>query len=77
LHAPSRCRCPTRHTQVLPSVDELVEMGGSRRASPDALAELGGRYGLEVRPDTVPALLERFGLRLGDPLSGGWTPRRA
>jgi hypothetical protein len=27
-----------------------------------------------MRPETVPELLERFGLRIGEPLSGGWTP---
>jgi hypothetical protein len=24
--------------------------------------------------ETVPELLERFGLRMGEPLAGGWTP---
>jgi mannose-6-phosphate isomerase-like protein (cupin superfamily) len=32
------------------------------------------RYGLQMRPDTVPELVERFGLRLGEPLAGGWRP---
>jgi hypothetical protein len=27
-----------------------------------------------MRPETVPELLERFGLRMGEPHSGGWTP---
>jgi hypothetical protein len=27
-----------------------------------------------MRPETVPELLARFGLRLGEPLAGGWTP---
>jgi hypothetical protein len=27
-----------------------------------------------MQPETVPELLERFGLRLGGPVSGGWTP---
>ena len=53
---------------------ELVELGSVTQASPEALGELSGRYGLELRPETVPELLERFGLRLGDALSGGWTP---
>jgi mannose-6-phosphate isomerase-like protein (cupin superfamily) len=57
---------------------ELVEMGGVAGAAPDALGELSQRYGLEMRPETVPGLLERFGLRMGEPLSGGWmTPSRA
>ena len=53
---------------------ELSDMGGAIEAEEEALAELNQRYGLEMRPDTVPELLERFGLRLGEPLSGGWTP---
>ena len=47
---------------------ELVALGGSRAASPDALRSLGQRYALEVRPDTIPQLLERFGLRIGEAL---------
>jgi mannose-6-phosphate isomerase-like protein (cupin superfamily) len=53
---------------------ELVSLGGPARAEPEALAELNARYGLEMQPETVPGLLERFGLRMGTPLSGGWTP---
>jgi mannose-6-phosphate isomerase-like protein (cupin superfamily) len=53
---------------------ELVDMGGVLKAGEEALAELNERYGLEMRPDTVPELLERFGLQLGEPLTGGWTP---
>jgi mannose-6-phosphate isomerase-like protein (cupin superfamily) len=53
---------------------ELAGLGGAVQASPDALAQLNERYGLEMQPETVPELLERFGLRLGGPVSGGWTP---
>jgi mannose-6-phosphate isomerase-like protein (cupin superfamily) len=53
---------------------ELSDMGGVTQVEEQALAELNERYGLEMRPETVPDLLERFGLRLGEPLSGGWTP---
>jgi mannose-6-phosphate isomerase-like protein (cupin superfamily) len=53
---------------------ELVEMGGVLEAGDEALAELNERYGLHMQPETVPELLERFGLRLGESLSGGWTP---
>ena len=53
---------------------ELVDMGGVTQADPERFAELSARYGLEVRPDTVPELAERFGLRLGEPLAGGWRP---
>ena len=45
---------------------ELDELGGALEADPQALAELSGRYGLEMQPDTVPGLLERFGLRIGE-----------
>ena len=47
---------------------ELVALGGSRNASPQALRSLGERYGLEVNPQSIPELLERFGLRLGEPI---------
>jgi hypothetical protein len=44
------------------------------QADPEALVQLNVRYGLEMQPETVPELLERFGLRIGEPLSGGWRP---
>jgi quercetin dioxygenase-like cupin family protein len=44
--------------------DELVDMGGSRTADPQSIAALAKRYGLEVAPDSIPVLVERFGLRL-------------
>jgi mannose-6-phosphate isomerase-like protein (cupin superfamily) len=53
---------------------ELSDMGGVTQVSPEELARLNERYGLEMQPDTVPGLLERFGLQLGHPLPGGWTP---
>jgi mannose-6-phosphate isomerase-like protein (cupin superfamily) len=53
---------------------ELSDLGGALKADPEKLAELSARYGQEMRPETVPELLERFGLRIGESLSGGWTP---
>ena len=53
---------------------ELDGLGGALKADPDELAALNARYGLEMQPGTVPGLLERFGLQIGEPLSGGWTP---
>jgi mannose-6-phosphate isomerase-like protein (cupin superfamily) len=47
---------------------ELVELGGSRNASPDALRTLGERHGLQVKPQSIPELLERFQLRIGEPI---------
>src|SRR5436190_17090107 len=48
---------------------ELVEFGGVTRAAPRALAELSAHYGLEMDPDSIPGLVERFGLRFpGEPL---------
>jgi mannose-6-phosphate isomerase-like protein (cupin superfamily) len=55
---------------------ELVDMGGVAQADPEAMARLNDRYGLEMRPESIPELVERFGVRIGEPLSGGWTPRR-
>ena len=53
---------------------ELVDVGGIAEATPEQFADLTQRYGLEVQPDTIPGLLERFGLRMGEPLTGGWKP---
>jgi mannose-6-phosphate isomerase-like protein (cupin superfamily) len=47
--------------------DELVDLGGVRNAAPEVLGELSARYGLEMQPDSIPGLLERFGLRMGEP----------
>ena len=53
---------------------ELSDMGGVLAAGPEELDRLNQRYGLEMRPETVPDLLERFGLQLGHPVPGGWRP---
>ena len=53
---------------------ELVDMGGVTQADPEAFDQLRERYGLEMQPETVPDLLERFDLRMGEALSGGWRP---
>ena len=45
--------------------EELVDMGGVVNTTPEQLGELCARYGLEMDPDSVPGLLERFGLELG------------
>ena len=53
---------------------ELSDLGGVLAAGPETLAALNEKYGLEMRPDTVPELVERFGLQLGHPVPGGWRP---
>jgi mannose-6-phosphate isomerase-like protein (cupin superfamily) len=53
---------------------ELSDMGGTINADADELTALGARYGHYFKLESVPELLERFGLRIGEPLSGGWTP---
>ena len=48
---------------------ELVELGGVAQSEPETFAELCARYALEMDPDSVPGLVERFGLRFpGEPL---------
>ena len=47
---------------------ELLALGGSRAAPPDALRALSQRYSLEVDPLSIPGLLERFRLRIGEPI---------
>src|SRR5215208_463038 len=53
---------------------ELDAMGGAINADPDELQALNEKYGQEMQPDSVPGLLERFGLQIGEHLTGGWTP---
>ena len=53
---------------------ELSDMGGVVGTDPEVLLELTEKYGLEMQPETVPGLLDRFGLRVGEQLTGGWRP---
>jgi mannose-6-phosphate isomerase-like protein (cupin superfamily) len=53
---------------------ELDAMGGAIEADPVELTELGERYGVYFKLDSVPELAERFGLQIGEPLAGGWRP---
>jgi quercetin dioxygenase-like cupin family protein len=48
---------------------ELVELGGLTQADPKCLANLCARYEVDVDPDSVPGLVERFGVRFpGEPI---------
>src|SRR3984893_12650512 len=48
---------------------ELVDLGGVTQADPQTLAELCARYQLEMNPDSVPGLIERFDLQFpGEPI---------
>src|SRR6476661_225375 len=48
---------------------ELVDLGGAANAAPEALGALSARYGLEMQPESVPELVERFGVVFpGEPL---------
>ena len=47
---------------------ELDELGGALKAPPETLADLCARYELDMQPETVPGLLERFGLVIGERL---------
>lgn len=47
----------------------LVDLGGVTQAEPQALAELCAHYELEMNPESVPVLVERFTLRFpGEPI---------
>jgi quercetin dioxygenase-like cupin family protein len=49
--------------------DELLDLGGVTQAEPDVLGALCARYELDMDPDSVPGLVERFGLRFpGEPI---------
>ena len=41
---------------------ELSDMGGVANVAPETLVALNERYGLEMQPDSVPELIERFGV---------------
>jgi mannose-6-phosphate isomerase-like protein (cupin superfamily) len=43
--------------------EELSDMGGVTAAAPETLGELCARYALEMQPDSVDELVQRFGLR--------------
>jgi len=48
---------------------ELVDLGGVTQTDPQTLADLCARYELEMNPDSVPELLQRFDLRFpGEPI---------
>lgn len=48
---------------------ELVDLGGVTKADPQEMMELCARYKLEMNPDSVPVLVDRFTLRFpGEPL---------
>ncbi|HEV3229558.1 MAG TPA: cupin domain-containing protein, partial [Solirubrobacteraceae bacterium] len=48
---------------------ELVELGGVTQVPPEVFGDLCARYALEIDPDSVPTLVERFDLRFpGEPL---------
>jgi mannose-6-phosphate isomerase-like protein (cupin superfamily) len=49
---------------------ELVDLGGVALAGPDQLAVLCQRFELEMDPDSVPDLIQRFGVRFpAEPLA--------
>jgi mannose-6-phosphate isomerase-like protein (cupin superfamily) len=47
---------------------ELDGLGGALEADPEQLAALSERYALEMQPDSVPGLLSRFSLQIGERL---------
>jgi mannose-6-phosphate isomerase-like protein (cupin superfamily) len=50
--------------------EELVDLGGVAGASPEKLGDLLARYGHQMRPESVPDLVERFGLTFpGEPIA--------
>ena len=44
--------------------DELVDLGGVTQVEPQTLMGLCARYELEMDMDSVPGLIERFGVRI-------------
>ncbi len=49
--------------------EELSDLGGVTQAPPEVLADLASRHKLEMQPESVPGLIERFNLKFpGEPL---------
>jgi hypothetical protein len=49
--------------------DELIDLGGLTQADAQALADLCARYEVEVDPESVPGVVERFEVRFpGEPI---------
>jgi hypothetical protein len=49
---------------------ELSDQGGVTNLEPSVLASLCARYGLEMKPETVPELVQRFQLSFpGEPVA--------
>ena len=49
---------------------ELSDQGGVTNLEPSVLGSLCERYGLEMKPETVPELVQRFNLRFpGEPVT--------
>jgi mannose-6-phosphate isomerase-like protein (cupin superfamily) len=49
--------------------EELSDLGGVTNTDPETLGALSERYGLEMQPDSIPGLVERFGLKFpGEPI---------
>lgn len=49
---------------------ELVDLGGVANAAPERLGALCQKFALDMDPDSVPSLIERFGVRFpGEPLT--------
>jgi mannose-6-phosphate isomerase-like protein (cupin superfamily) len=46
---------------------ELAALGGGAEADPAELGALAARYDLDMQPESIPELLERFDLRMGQP----------
>jgi mannose-6-phosphate isomerase-like protein (cupin superfamily) len=55
--------------------EELADIGGLAQAGPEVMAELCARYAMDMQPESIPGLLERFQLRMGEPIEGGWQGR--
>ena len=61
---------PMRGAEKRRFFNELSDCGGVAAAEPSFLADLCERYGLDMKPETVPDLVERFNLRFpGEPVT--------
>lgn len=50
---------------------QVVDLGGVTKIAPQAFVDLCDRYGLEMQLDSIPDLVQRFGVRFpGEPVKG-------
>jgi mannose-6-phosphate isomerase-like protein (cupin superfamily) len=56
---------PGGFEQYFAELVEILAAAGAAAPDPEVLGELWARYGIEMQPESIPVLCERFGLTFG------------